>query len=244
MGAAESKNQIPTPETPQYLKYSHLKEIEDPRSPGGFSRTPILTVDDKAKLIDPRSPTSVVPRTPIFCIPEPKDEVESSESVSEVIVIQDAKREEMKEKKNTAEIEGLDSSVSASPEHESSPEKSPNKVEFSDKGYLVTKSKSKAGNKKRRRRRKMKAKNDENSVPSFMIKKNFKGGDENEKVKRSPLASRNFRQLVESESPSMDMLIKNTKKLSVNAHPKSLKFDALGNNFEIGKENLAATFSP
>ncbi|XP_065061307.1 uncharacterized protein LOC135688396 [Rhopilema esculentum] len=252
MGAADSKDQIPTPETPQYLKYSHLKELGDPRSPvmdGGEPRTPILTVDQQKRMVDPRSPTYVVPRTPIFCIPEPElnainndsndakklEENDPQEGDSEVRedthVSPDLEAEPEKAKPNTLPVDV-----------ESSPEKISKTSEFSDKGYLISKSKSTAGAKKKRRRRKnRKPKDDENSgVNMLKSTKNFKEKSQ-EQVKRSPLVTRNFIPLEESGNPSLEKLITKTKKLSVGVKPRNLDFREVEC---MGQENLAAAFTP
>ena len=71
MGNWESGHQASKPpETPEYVKYSHLKELMDPRSPKE-GRTPVLALADSFKIMDPRSPTTEISRTPIYKIPEP-----------------------------------------------------------------------------------------------------------------------------------------------------------------------------
>ena len=247
MGAAESKNQMSPPQTPLYLKYSHLREVQDPRSPSEVPRTPVLTMDDQAKLIDPRSPTSIMPRTPIFCIPVPEQEDNFADNYSDEKLVQDSKQEQDEEENKGDGLETLgpeEKSSSTLPvisQVESSPEKSPNSFEISDKGYLIKKSKANPGNKKRRRRRRNKKANNNENFGIITAQKSLKDADK--QVKRSPLTTRNFVPLEEIESPSLEMLVKNTKRLSLNPKQKALRF---GNkeNLDIGKENLAATFTP
>jgi len=248
MGSAESKCELPAPETPQYLKYSHLREIHDPRSPGDVPRTPILELDERAKLIDPRSPTFTVQRTPIYCIPVPENEEDAIDcSYSENSLISSRKETtgEQNIDENKLEKLGQESVTSCSTlsasvvisEAESSPEKNQSTVGLSDKGYLIKKSKRE--NKRRRRRRKKKIQKEE-SLDGMQPLETCKGVG-NQPSNRLPLATRNIAQFG-NESPSMDMLIKNAKKLSLNAAPKPLLH---GNaHLNLGKENLAATFTP
>ena len=250
MGTAESKSQHSPPETPQYLKYSHLREIQDPRSPGDLPRTPILTVDDKARLIDPRSPTLVVPRTPIYCIPVPDEEEYATEFSSSEMLLKGRSEEAEDDKKNTddtnPEILGQEATScsksfvsGATSEVESSPEKNQNVVGLSDKGYLLKKNKV---NKKRQRRgRNKKIYKDENCA-FIQSQQNFKGVQKNQS-KRLPLAPRMALQITQNESPSLDMLIKNAKRLSLNSEANSLCFASV-RGVNLGKENLAATFTP
>ena len=249
MGSTESKCELPAPETPQYLKYSHLREIHDPRSPGDVPRTPILELDERAKLIDPRSPTFTVQRTPIYCIPVPEGEddvIDCNNSENSLISTRKETEGQKNIDENKLEKVGQETRTSCSTlsgsvvisEAESSPEKSQSPVGFSEKGYLIKKSKRE--NKRRRRKRKKKIQKDE-GLDGTQPQENSKEVG-NQLSNRRPLATRNIAQLG-NESPSMDMLIKNAKKLSVNIVPKPL---LLGNarDLSLGKENLAATFTP
>ena len=249
MGAVESKSQMSPPETPQYLKYSHLKEIEDPRSPGNVPRTPIYKMDDKARLIDPRSPTLIVPRTPIYSIPLPEEEECAGDcSIDEKPVKEQSKDAENEVNNDDQELgtkgqkENLNCSISSisavTSEVETSPEKAQYSAGLSDRGYLIKKSK---GNKKRQRRRRNKRLcKDENVV---VHSQQGQKDTEKQQLKRLPLASRNFMQNGQTESPSLDLMIKSAKKLSLNAEPKSLCFGKV-EDLSLGKENLAAIFTP
>ncbi len=254
MGAADSKAQISPPQTPVYLKYSHLQELQDPRSPlpcTEGSRTPILSLEGKG-ITDPRSPTTVVPRTPIFCIPEPKEE----EAVPEITEdsterLSEQAKAEGKDEENPPEVSDGPNQQVENPKTEvavveSSPETMANQVEFTDKGYLIKKNKN--NSKKRRRRRKNKTTNNNENEVQGVVTKNLKKEKsfalENQ-VPRSPLAARrNIMRREAPESPSLEYLVKNTRRLSLTkSNPKAMNFD-YENIAHMGKENMAATFSP
>lgn len=244
MGGGESKGQITPPETPVYRKYSHLKELVDPRSPMpcGSQRTPMIQQNETTQLIDPRSPSCALTRTPVYCIPEPEENEFSFEFAKETEVKPEEPAGDKVEE--SAAENGPNKMVEPEAEkvEEAQPESSPEKAvtEFSEKGYLISKNKPNAGAKKRRRRKNNKRKNNENKISKKSEKKIVSLDLENQPP-RSPLVTRNFISLDRNRSPSVDCLVKNTKGLSINRKTRPVSFPDLEN---FGKENFAATFSP